>query len=131
MTYQGQPVPTTYTPVARAKVSDGKSVRVPIPQSTTVTAETLVLLSGFFGVAKQTVVTGAGETSEVILDIEQAEFETNQITVSQNFTVGTLIYWDDTAKKLTETATANRLVGRVTNAKDANNVIWFLLGPQI
>lgn len=25
----------------------------------------------------------------------------------------------------------NRPVGRVTVAKDANNVIWFILGPQV
>ncbi|OKP91320.1 DUF2190 family protein [Paenibacillus sp. P32E] len=131
MSYNGQPVPTTYVPVARAKVSDGKSVRVTVPASTTIIAETFVLLSGFFGVAKQNVTTAAGQTADVIIDIEQAEYETNQIVTTQAFTVSTLVYWDDTAKKITETATGNRLVGRVTAAKDANNVIWLLLGPQI
>ncbi|MBY9081003.1 DUF2190 family protein [Paenibacillus sp. HN-1] len=131
MTFRGQPVPTTYTPVGRAKVSDGKSVNVTVPASTAVVAETFVLLDGFFGVAKQSVTTGVGETASVILDIEQAEFETDQISTSQVFAVGTAVYWNATTSKFTETATDNRLVGRVTVAKDANNVIWFLLGPQL
>ncbi|KFN07258.1 MULTISPECIES: DUF2190 family protein [Paenibacillus] len=128
--YQGNPAPVTAHALARSKVSDGKSVTVTVPQNTTVTAGEWVLLDGFFGLAMQNVVTGAGETKELVLTIEQAEFETDQISTSQTFAKGAALYWNATTKKITETATDNRLVGRVTNGKDANNVIWFLLGPQ-
>ncbi|MYL45048.1 DUF2190 family protein [Virgibacillus halodenitrificans] len=135
MSYKGQPVPTTTHKTQRAKVSDGKSVRVTVPENTTVAAQSFYLIDGFFGVAMQSAVTGAGETEEIILNIEQAEYETDQISTSQAFAVGTPVYFNDSTKKLTETAgadpDANRLVGRVTASKDANNVIWFILGPQV
>lgn len=129
--YRGQPVPSTIHQIARARVSDGKSVTVMVPQNTTINAGEFVLLEGFFGAAMTSVKTAAGESKPLVLDISQAEFETDQISTSQNFVKGTAIYWNDSTKKLTETATDNRLVGRVTVAKDNNNVIWFLLGPQI
>lgn len=131
MSFKGQPVPTTRTSVSRAKVSDGKSVRVIVPQNTVIEAEKFYLLGGYFGVAKQSVTTGAGQTAEVILDIEQAEFETDQISTSQAFATGTAVYWSASTSKFTETATDNRQVGRVTAGKDANNVIWLILGPQV
>ena len=131
MSYKGQPVPSTTYQSHRAKVSDGKSVRVVVPASTEVVAQQFSLIGGFLGAAMQSVTTGAGETSEVILNIEQAEFETNQISTSQAFAAGTAIYWNATTSKFTETDTDNHLVGRVTAAKDANNVIWFILGPQV
>ncbi|MDU5945454.1 MAG: DUF2190 family protein [Paenibacillus macerans] len=128
--YQGNPVPVTVHGLARAKVSDGKSVPVTVPENTTVTAGEWVLLDGFFGQAMQSAKTGAGETKEIVLTIEQAEYETDQISTSQAFAKGTALYWNATTKKFTETETDNRPVGRVTSGKDANNVIWFLLGPQ-
>lgn len=131
MSYKGQPVPSTTYQSYRAKVSDGKSVRVTVPAKTTVEAQKFYLLGGFFGAAMESVTTGTGQTDEVILNIEQAEFETDQIDTTQAFAAGTQVYWDATKSKLTETATDNRLVGRITNAKDAKNVIWFLLGPQL
>ncbi|WP_019420183.1 DUF2190 family protein [Paenibacillus sp. OSY-SE] len=131
MPYKGQPVPSTTYQSYRAKVSDGKSVRVTVPAKTTVEAQKFYLLDGFFGAAMQSVTTGTGQTDEVILNIEQAEFETDQIDTTQAFAAGTQVYWDAAKSKLTETATDNRLVGRITNTKDAKNVIWFLLGPQL
>ncbi|GAA0390473.1 DUF2190 family protein [Paenibacillus motobuensis] len=131
MPYKGQSVPSTTYQSYRAKVSDGKSVRVTVPAKTTIEAQKFYLLDGFFGAAMQSVSTTTGETDEAILNIEQAEFEADQIEKTQAFTVGTPIYWDAAKNQLTETATDNRLVGRVTAAKDANNVIWFLLGPQL
>ena len=133
MAYVGQPVPSTVFNVNTAKVSDGKSVRVTVPVNTTIEAGKFYLLDGFLGAAFQSVTT-AGETAEVILNIEQAEYETDQIDTSQtfNFNKGTLIYWDTASKKFTETSTGNRLAGRVTQAKkDDNNVICFILGPQV
>ncbi len=131
MAYTGQPVPSTVYNAARAKISDGKSVKVTVPENTTIEASKFYLLGGFFGAAMQSVTTGAGETAEVILNIEQAEYETDQIDATQDFVAGTVIYWDAAAGKLTETETANRKVGRVTAGKDSNNVIWFILGPQV
>ncbi|NWL89574.1 hypothetical protein DMN77_18665 [Paenibacillus sp. 79R4] len=131
MPYKGQPVPTTVHHSYRAKVSDGKSVRVPVPEKTKIESQKLYLLSGYFGAATESVTTGAGETSELILTIEQAEYETDQIDKTQAFEVGITVYWDGTKSQLTETDTGNRLVGRVSAAKDASNVIWFILGPQV
>lgn len=123
--------PTTSYNIARAKVSDGKSVRVVVPENTTVIGEEPTLLGGFFGFPVQSVTTAAGQTSEVIMNIAQEEFETDKVVVADSFPGGALVYWDDTAKKLTTTAATNRKVGRVTAPKDANNVIWFILGPQV
>lgn len=128
---EARAIPTTTHTAYRAKVSDGKSVRVTVPASTTIEAGLFYELDGFFGTAMQSVVTAAGETDEVILNIEQAEFETNQIQTTKAFPIGASIYF--TGGKFTpEDGTgANRLVGRVTSAKDQNNVIWFILGPQV
>jgi len=131
MAYVGQPVPSTVVNINTAKVSDGKSVRVTVPENTVIEAGKFYLLNGFLGAAFQSVQTGPGETAEVILNIEQAEYETDQIDTSQTFTKGTLIYWDAANNRFTETSTENRLAGRVTQAKDANNVICFILGPQV
>jgi len=131
MAYVGQPVPSTVVNINAAKVSDGKSVRVTVPGNTVIEAGKFYFLDGFLGCAFQSVTTGAGENAEVILNIEQAEYETDQIDTSQTFARGTLIYWDGTNKKFTETSTGNRLVGRVTQAKDSNGVICFILGPQV
>ena len=78
----------------------------------------------------QSISTGVGETEELAITIEQAEYETDNITTANTFNVGTLIYYDKATKKLTTTDTGNRLVGRVTSAKDSNNVITFILLPQ-
>lgn len=131
MSYKGQPVPSTTYQSFRAKVSDGKSVRVPVPENTKIAAQQFYLIGGFFGAAMQSVKTGAGETEEIILDIEQAEFETDQIDPTKAFAFGDQVYWDATNNQLTTTASGNRKVGRVTSPKDAKNVIWFILGPQI
>lgn len=129
MVNQGKAAPTTTYQVNRAKVSDGQSVRVVVPKSTTVEVNNFYELDGFFGPSFQTVITGSGETAEAILNIEQAEYETDQITVSEEFEPGDLLYFK--GSKFTVTALGARLVGRVTNGKDENNVIWFILGPQV
>ena len=114
------------------KVSDGRSVRVTVPQNTTIEAGKFYLLDGFFGLAVQSVTTGSGETAEVILNCEQAEYETSQITTTDDFNKGDLVYWNAGTNLLTtQESSDNRLVGRVTQAKDTNNVIWFKLGPQV
>ncbi|MFF2887011.1 DUF2190 family protein [Paenibacillus sp. NPDC057967] len=129
--YQGSAVPVTVHSLARAKVSDGEAVTVTVPPNTTLQAGEWALLDGFLGVTVQAVKTGAAESKEIALTIQQAEYETDQISTSQTFAKGVAIYWNDTSKKFTETATGNRPAGRVTYGKDANNVIWFVLGPQV
>lgn len=130
MAYKGQPVPSTVQQITRAKISDGKSVVVTVPENTEIAAQSFVLLDGFFGVAMDSVKTAAGETAEIALNIEQAEYETNQITVADTYNVGTPLYFKESTKKFTAIAEGNRLVGRVTSKKDANNVISFILLPQ-
>ncbi|CUU46975.1 DUF2190 family protein [Clostridium beijerinckii] len=125
MAFKGQPVPTTLETIAGCKISDGKSVRV--VSSEAVEDGHFYLINNFFGMAVQSA--EAGE--EVILSIEQAEYETEQINTEEAFAVGATIYYDDEHKRLTETEGTNRKVGRVTAAKDTNNVIWFILGPQV
>lgn len=112
------------------KVSDGMSVRVTVPENTTVEQGAFALLDGFLGLAARKVVAGAGETKSLVLNIEPGEYETSQIDKTQDFAVGTKIYWDSTTKKFTETPTAV-LAGVVTNAKDAGGVIWFRVAPGI
>lgn len=128
--YRGQPIPSTVQEISRAKISDGKSVRVTVPEKTTIAAQKFYLLDGFFGVALQSLTTAEGETEEISLSIEEAEYETDNIVTTEAFNKGDKIYWDNTAGKFTTTVGTNRLVGRVTEAKDANNVIWFILLPQ-
>jgi len=140
MAYKGQPVPSSVHNIGYGKISDGKSVRVTVPGGTTIEAGKFYLLDGFLGCA-QSVQTGPGQIAEVILNIEQAEYDTNQIDTdqNQNFTKGTLIYWDDANKWFTGNAqrnaggnaVPNRLAGRVTQAKDSKGVICFILGPQV
>jgi len=131
MAYVGQPVPSTVINANSGKLSDGKSVRVTVPENTVIEAGKFYLLDGFLGCAFQSVTTGAGETAEVVLNIEQAEYETDQITASHAFTKGTPIYWSEANNRFTENAQGNRLVGRVTEVRDANNVVCFILGPQV
>lgn len=126
MAFKGQPIPTTINPITRAKISDGKSVELKVPSKKTVTSQQFYLINGFFGVAMQS----ATEGQDITLQIEQAEYETDNIVTSEAFDLGDKIYWNDTTGKFTTTATDNRLVGKVTSPKDSNNVIWFLLLPQ-
>ena len=134
MAYVGQPIPSTVVNINTAKVSDGESVRVSVPENTVIEAGKFYLLDGFLGCAFQSVTTGAGETAEVILNIEQAEYETDQITEDDDFdTVGAPVYWNTATNLLTESdgAGANRFAGRVTAPRDANDTIHFILAQQV
>lgn len=131
MTYKGQPVPSTTYNLGAAKVSDGKSVRVSVPaNSGEVKLQKFAYFGGFLGVATQNLANDAAKAQDLILQIEVAEYETDQIDKTQDFAAGTKIYWDDTNKEFSETPTAI-FAGVVTAAKDANDVIWFVLMPGI
>jgi hypothetical protein len=131
MAYVGQPVPSTVVNINAAKVSDGKSVRVTVPENTTIEAGKFYLLDGFLGAAFQSVTTGVEETAEVILNIEQAEFETDQTKEADRATmaVGTDIYWDKDNKYFTLSGT-DIYAGKITAAADENGVIWFKLAER-
>jgi len=129
MAYVGQPVPSTVVNINAAKVSDGKSVRVTVPQNTVIEAGKFYLLDGFFGCAFQSVTTGAVETAEVVLNIEPAEYETDQINTVDTFAKGDKVYWDSVNNRFTTVATDGVFAGVVTAPKAANNVIWFVFVP--
>jgi len=129
--YQGQPVPTTVHQSTDPKVSNGRAVQVTVPQNTTISAGKFYLLGGFLGTAMRSVTTGVGETAELVLNIEHAEYETDQILATDAMAGGADIYWDAANNRFTQAAAGNRYAGRVTLAKDANNVIRFKLADQI
>lgn len=121
------------------KVSDGKSVKASVPVSTVITQGSFYLLDGFLGIATQSLETDAdgnvisfnGYTvsagtvpAEVILNIESVEYETSQIDVADAFAAGAKIYWDALNKRFTTVAADGVFCGIVTEAKDANNVVW-------
>ncbi len=131
MSFTGQPVPSTTYRSARAKVSDGKSVRVSVPAgSGAVTAGTLVYFGGFVGFAMQSLVNDAANAQDLVLQIEIAEYETDQVKTTDTLAAGTKVFWDAENKRLTETPTSI-FAGVITVAKDTNNVIWFLLVPGV
>ncbi len=129
MAYKGQPFESTVYHAARAKISDGKSVRVK-SGSVAVDAGKFYLLEGFLGAA-MTSATAAETDKEVILNIEPAEYETDQIKADDknSMTIGENIYWDDSEKEFTVTAKAV-YAGKITAAADENDVIWFKLAER-
>jgi len=129
LTWTGQPVPATVEYVGGGKISDGKSVKVTVPENTTIVAGKFYLLESFLGCAMQGVTTGAGETAKVVLSLENAEYETDQINAAEAFAKGSMVYWDAGNGRFTNVPTA-LYAGRVTEAKDANNVIWFILSSN-
>lgn len=148
MAYTGQPVPTTTHQHGYFKVSDGKSVRVTVPaNSGDVKVGELVEFGGFLGFAVRgehpiqaikpgNALDNSDKDQVLILSIEQAEYETDQIDEEGDFAAGTLVYWDGANKVLTESATDEvgnplRPAGRITVGKDENGVVWFILGPQV
>ena len=88
-----------------------------------VTAKNFYLISHFFGMA----MADAVAEGEVVLDLEEAEYVTDQIKTGDAFVVGAKVYWDPTYNWFTETVGALTLVGIVTVAKDADDNIQFKL----
>jgi len=84
-------------------VQEGRQVTVPAPA--TVVAGTGVLVGSLFGVA----VHGAASGADVEI-VTEGVFDLVK-TGSQAWTVGARIYWDDTAKACTTTASTNKLIG--------------------
>lgn len=133
MAYKGQPIPSTVLPITQIKISDGKSVDVTIPASNGVQAGEFCVVDGFFGVALQTVDKDSNTNGTLIaLQIEQAEYITGQIDTSKTFEKGSELYFDPATKKFTDDDKVSGafFIGRVSYAKDSNNIIQFILYPQ-
>lgn len=117
----------------RGQVAEGDSVRV-IAEGA-VKRHDLTAAQGFFGMVtdikdKDTGLVGKEEGvagDEVVLTIEQAQYETTLIDEGADYDVGTDVYWDGT--KLVETPT-DLFVGKVTRSKEPGGAIWVLLAPQ-
>jgi predicted RecA/RadA family phage recombinase len=79
------------------------------------------LVGGIFGVAQETVLSGA----DVVL-VRRGVF-THAKTAAQAWTVGAKLYWDDTNKVFTTTASGNTLVGAAAvaaaNPTDTGTVV--------
>lgn len=69
-----------------------------------------VLVGSIFGVAQETVLSGA----DVVM-VRRGVFELAK-TSAQAWTVGAKIYWDDTAKACTTVSTSNTLIGAAAAA---------------
>lgn len=133
MAYRGQPIPSTIIDISQVKISDGKSVNVTVPAGEAIEAGTFGIIDGFFGLCIQSI--NADENSDgamIALQIEQAEYITDQIDTSKTFAKGSILYFDPAKKLFTDDASvANAvLAGRITEAKDSGNIIQFVLYPQ-
>lgn len=130
-----RPYPTVRHTGKRGKVADGHSVKVIADGA--VAVHELAYAQGFFGMVtaikdKDTGDTGKREGvagDEITLTIEQAQYETKQIDEGADYKVGTVVYWDDDAKKVVQTDTPY-FIGRVTRTKTSGGAIWILLAPQ-
>lgn len=126
------------------KVSDGKSVKVAVGANTTITQGDFYLLGGVLGWATQGIVTNSGGevisfngntipaglvAAEVVLNTDVCEYETSQIDTDDAFVKGDKVYWDSINGRFTTVAGDGFLVGVVTVAKDANDIVWLLFAP--
>lgn len=112
-------------------VSKGNSIKVTVPNNAAVTKGNFVAIGGVVGLALQSIGTTDTERN-LVLDITQGVYETNQIDTGATFTVGAKLYWDDTAKVFTTTETTT-LVGVVTDVIGGGTVtaIQFLYLPAV
>lgn len=89
-------------------IKEGKTVSLIAPY--TVTSGSGLLVGSIFGVASNDAAGGAAVEAVVEGVILLAK------TSAQAWTVGALIYWDDTNKVATTTSTSNKLIGVATVA---------------
>lgn len=127
------------------KTGGANSVVVSVPASTVITQGDFYLLDGFLGMAVQSMETdAAGEvikfngfsvtaytvSANITLNIEPGEYETSQIDAADAFAAGDKVYWDAVNKRFTTVATDGAFCGIVTQAKDANDMIWLWFASQ-
>lgn len=111
------------------RASDGQSVKALVPASTVIVMGNFYKLSGVIGIAFQSVTTAAGETSEVALGMDLAEYETSQIDVADAFARGNDVYFDPATLLFNSVAegaagpVGSERFGVVTRAKNADNSV--------
>jgi len=126
MAFDGQPVPSTEYQIPQPKVSDGQSVVVTATGD--VVAGEFYEIKDFLGAA----MTNGKAGDKVVLNIEQAEYQTTKVASSTTFTVGQIVYWDGTqfTSDATTDTTPHRVAGRCTSWDNTNGVLTFILAPQ-
>jgi hypothetical protein len=114
------------------KMADGLSVDVTVPNGTVVAQGEFVYLDGFFGLAEFDDKPTSAGAAIISINIEQANYDTDQITTAEAYAVGDVVNFNTATKLFTKAAVSGSIlpVGRVTIAKNADNVIGFLLLPQ-
>jgi len=116
---------------AGRKVAGAETVRVTVPDGTTVQQGEFALVGGWFGLNESAPKATSAGAADIELTIsDDMTFETDQILATDAFNMGDLVYFDSAARLLTTIAGANRKVGRVAVPKDSNNVIWLVLFDQ-
>lgn len=127
------PTPTVTTVGKRALVSEGQSVRVVADYACEV--HDIVLANGFVGAVMSVVdknevhgLVKATKGDTLILNIQQGEYETDQIDEGQDYKVGDAVYFDADQKKVLPTG--DLYIGRVSREKSESGAIWFILAPQ-
>lgn len=111
------------------RASDGQSVKALVLASTVIVMGNFYKLSGVIGIAFQSVTTAAGETSEVALGMDLAEYETSQIDVADAFARGNDVYFDPATLLFNSVAegaagpVGSERFGVVTRAKNADNSV--------
>lgn len=104
------------------RLSDGKAVKVTVPQNTVIVEGLWYALGGFVGMAMFAVETGAGETAEVVLEVDLAEYAILQ--EDADFAKGAVL--DFTAGEFAAAVDGSGdLIGVCTKAADANGAFWF------
>jgi predicted RecA/RadA family phage recombinase len=86
----------------------GRNITVPAPYD--VAAGDGCLVGSLFGVASNTVLSGAR------VPIDTGGVYAIKKTAAQTFTVGAKVYWDNTAKSVTGVSSSNTLIGVATAA---------------
>ena len=89
-------------------VQPGENITLAAPND--VAAGAGALIGAIFGVAQETVLSG-----EDVVFVRRGVFDLAKVS-AQAWTVGVKIYWDDTAKNCTTTATSNVLIGAAAAA---------------
>jgi hypothetical protein len=115
------------------KMADGLSVDVAVPDTIVVAQGEFVSIQGFFGLAEFDDKPTAAGIATIAINIEQAQYDTDQITTAEAYAVGDLVNFNTTTKLFTKAAVTGAVigpVGRITVAKNADNVIGLLLLSQ-
>jgi hypothetical protein len=120
-------------PFIARKVSDGLSVRVVCPDGDVSAQGEFHFYDGFFGFnLTRPKLDPTGDVA-IILQIEQAEYETNQIDAAGTFAAGAKVFFtpgSGTTPGVLHDGAGTHYVGIVTVEKDASGAIWMHLAAQ-